>query len=62
MEGGTQEFLLRMRDSELKDEELLDEFYQKIMDNYIFPEKLLHHSDSRCLRCAGTCFEQSGYG
>ncbi len=38
MEGGTQEFLLRMRDSELKDEELLDEFYQKIMDNYIFPE------------------------
>lgn len=37
-EGGTQEFLLRMRDSELKDDELLEEFYQRIMENYIFPE------------------------
>lgn len=32
--GGTQEFLLKLRDSELKDESLVDEFYQKIIDNY----------------------------
>ena len=33
-EGGTQKFLLNLRDSELKDEELLDEFYQKIIETY----------------------------
>ncbi len=32
--GGTQEFLLKLRDSELKDETLVDEFYQKIIDSY----------------------------
>ena len=30
--GGTQEFLLRLRDSKLQDDSLLDEFYQKIID------------------------------
>jgi len=34
--GGTQEFLLKLRDSELKNEELLDEFYQKIVQSYEF--------------------------
>jgi hypothetical protein len=33
-EGGTQEFLLHLRDSELKDDILLDEFYQKIIQMY----------------------------
>ncbi len=32
--GGTQEFLLKLRDSELKQEELLDEFYQRIVQLY----------------------------
>lgn len=32
--GGTQEFLLKLRDSELKDESLVDEFYQKIIESY----------------------------
>jgi hypothetical protein len=32
-DGGTQEFLLRLRDSELKDEALLDEFYDKVIQN-----------------------------
>lgn len=32
--GGTQEFLLKLRDSELKDEALLDEFYDKIINFY----------------------------
>lgn len=32
--GGTQEFLLRLRDSELKDEVLVEEFYQKVIDFY----------------------------
>ena len=36
--GGAQEFLLRLRDSQLKDEALLEEFYQKIIDHYYFPE------------------------
>ncbi|MFT4143667.1 MAG: DUF4317 domain-containing protein [Mobilitalea sp.] len=33
-DGGTQEFLLKLRDSELKDENLVDEFYQKIIESY----------------------------
>lgn len=32
--GGTQEFLLRLRDSELKDETLIDEFYEKVIGTY----------------------------
>lgn len=32
--GGTQEFLLRLRDSKLKDDELLDTFYDKVIDSY----------------------------
>ena len=32
--GGTQDFLLRLRDSKLKDDILLDEFYDRIIDNY----------------------------
>lgn len=38
MEGGTQEFLLKLRDSELKSDELVEEFYQKVMDTYIYGE------------------------
>lgn len=33
-EGGTQEFLLRLRDSKLKDDDLLEEFYDKIIEAY----------------------------
>lgn len=33
-EGGTQEFLLRLRDSKLKDDILLEEFYDKIISTY----------------------------
>ncbi len=33
-EGGTQEFLLRLRDSKLKDDALLEEFYDKIIGSY----------------------------
>lgn len=32
--GGTQEFLLKLRDSELKDEALLEEFYEKVIQSY----------------------------
>lgn len=35
-EGGTQDFLLRLRDSKLKDESLLEEFYDKIIETYEF--------------------------
>lgn len=34
--GGTQDFLLRLRDSKLKDDILLEEFYDRIIDNYEF--------------------------
>lgn len=34
-EGGTQEFLLRLRNSGLKDEDLLDEFYDKVINAYL---------------------------
>ena len=33
-EGGTQAFLMKLRDSQLKDEELLEEFYNKVIENY----------------------------
>lgn len=33
-EGGTQEFLLRLRESKLKDDALLDEFYDKVIGSY----------------------------
>lgn len=32
--GGTQEFLLRLRDSKLKDDALLEEYYDKIIETY----------------------------
>ncbi len=32
--GGTQEFLLRLRDSRLKDDALLEAFYDRIIENY----------------------------
>lgn len=37
-EGGTQEFLMRLRESALKDMDLVHEFYQKIIDNYNYGE------------------------
>lgn len=36
--GGTQEFLLRLRDSGLKDEALLEEFYDKVIQHYDYGE------------------------
>ncbi len=36
--GGPQEFLLKLRDSRLQDDALLEEFYTKIIENYYFPE------------------------
>lgn len=33
-EGGTQEFLLRLRDSKLKDDTLLEDFYDKVISSY----------------------------
>lgn len=37
-EGGTQEFFLKLRDSKLQDDELLEEFYDRIIENYEFGE------------------------
>lgn len=37
-EGGTQEFLYRLRESKLNNEVLLDEFYDKIIANYDYGE------------------------
>lgn len=36
--GGTQEFLYRLRNSKLEDEALIDEFYNKIIDNFEYGE------------------------
>ena len=33
-EGGTQEFLLRLRDSKLRDDTLLEQFYDRIIESY----------------------------
>ncbi len=37
-EGGTQEFLLRLRDSRLREEDLINEFYDKVIEHYNYPE------------------------
>ncbi len=38
LSGGTQEMLLRLRDSKLEDDLLIEEFYDKIIENYDYPE------------------------
>ena len=38
MQGGAQEFLLKLRDSELKDDMLVEEFYDKIIEHYRYGE------------------------
>ncbi|MDD3338509.1 MAG: DUF4317 domain-containing protein [Lachnospiraceae bacterium] len=37
-EGGTQEFLLKLRDSKLQDPQLLESFYNKVVENYYYAE------------------------
>lgn len=47
MPGGTQEFLLKLRDSKLTDDLLVEEFYDKVIENYIYAENyyiILIHS------------------
>lgn len=38
MPGGTQEFLMKLKNSKLEDDELLEEFYGKIIESYIYEE------------------------
>lgn len=38
MPGGTQEFLMKLKSSKLEDDMLLEEFYNKVIDNYIYEE------------------------
>lgn len=38
MSGGTQDFLLKLRDSKLEDDILLEEFYDKVIENYSYGE------------------------
>ena len=40
-EGGTQNFLLKLRNSKLEDDDLVNEFYQKIIDSYSYGENYL---------------------
>lgn len=37
-EGGTQEYLMRLKSSQLKDEALLEEFYDKVIETFLYPE------------------------
>ena len=41
LEGGTQEFLPKLRDSGLKDEELVTQFYDRVISSYDFGENYL---------------------
>ena len=38
MQGGPQEFLMKLRDSELKDDMLVEEFYDKVIEHYRYGE------------------------
>lgn len=40
-EGGTQEALLKLRESKLKDDNLLEEFYTRVIDSYTYGENYL---------------------
>ena len=40
-EGGKQAALLALRDSELKDDELLEQFYDRVIDTYLYAENYL---------------------
>lgn len=40
-EGGSQDFLMRLRDSHLQDDELLELFYNKVIENYVYGENYL---------------------
>mgnify|MGYP000146356448 CR=1 FL=1 len=40
-EGGTQEFLLKLRNSRLTDDALLEEFYNRVIDSYDYAENYL---------------------
>ena len=40
-EGGREEFLYRLNKSRLEDEDLLDDFYDKVIDGYVCPESYL---------------------
>ena len=37
-EGGTQSYLLRLRNSRLKDDQLLEDFYDKVIEHYFYGE------------------------
>lgn len=41
LEGGTHEFLMRLRASQLKDDEVLEEFYDRVIEAYEYPENYL---------------------
>ena len=38
LNGATQKFLLKLRDSKLEDDVLIEEFYDKVIENYIYAE------------------------
>lgn len=40
-EGGTQDFLMKLRKSQLTDEDLLEEFYNRVIDSYDYGENYL---------------------
>lgn len=40
-EGGAQDFLLKLRDSHLHDDELLEIFYNRVIENYVYGENYL---------------------
>lgn len=47
LEGGSQEFLLKLRDSKLEDDLLIEEFYDKVIESYDYAENyyiILIHS------------------
>lgn len=37
-DGGSQEYLMKLKSSQLKDDELLDEFYDKVIEMFAYPE------------------------
>ena len=57
-EGGTQEFLMKLRGSKLQDNAILEEFYDKIIENYDYGEN--YYTDPCRLRYPGQILRRPG--
>ena len=57
-EDSAHALLMKLREEKLADDETVDSFYNKVIENYDYGGKLLHHTDPQRLRCSGKGLRQ----